>query len=240
MSLCRSAALFSAFGLKVFNKILEMNERSFFDSKRADMSFHESLPIADQRVAEILFSARAAFAEKGFDGASMQDIARKAGMSVGNFYRYFASKSAIVEALIEADLAEMERDFATIIGQPDPIAALRETIMRRMQDKNCTEDGQIWAEITAAATRKPEIAAITARMEQRIVNYMCTVFARATGVDLETALVRWMAHAQMIIVLVKSSTVSCTVHERSTEMDDLMVRTIDRTLFEISNAVLKV
>lgn len=204
------------------------------------MTAHETIPIADQRSAEILVSARAAFAEKGFDGASMQDIARKAGMSVGNFYRYFASKSAIVEALIEADLARMEQDFATIIGHADPIAALRETILRRMSDESCTEDGQIWAEITAAASRKPEIAAITARMEQRIVHYMCTVFARATGVEVETALKRWVAHAQMIIVLVKSSTVSCTYQDPSPEMSALLVRTIDRTLSEISDSVLKV
>jgi AcrR family transcriptional regulator len=29
----------------------------------------------------------------------MQDLARAAGMSVGNFYRYFPSKAAIVQAM---------------------------------------------------------------------------------------------------------------------------------------------
>ena len=50
------------------------------------MSVH---PPADQRSVEILALVRQAFVEKGFDGASMQDLARSAGMSVGNFYRYF-------------------------------------------------------------------------------------------------------------------------------------------------------
>ena len=53
-------------------------------------------PAAEERSHEILASIRQAFAEKGFDGASMQDLARAAGMSVGNFYRYFPSKAAIV------------------------------------------------------------------------------------------------------------------------------------------------
>ena len=44
---------------------------------------------AEQRTLDILALVRVAFAEKGFDGASMQDLARAAGMSVGNFYRYF-------------------------------------------------------------------------------------------------------------------------------------------------------
>ena len=51
------------------------------------------------REYEILDNIRHTFAEKGFDGASMQDLARAAGMSVGNFYRYFPSKAAMVEAI---------------------------------------------------------------------------------------------------------------------------------------------
>ena len=69
-------------------------------------------PKTDQRIADILLRVRAAFIDKGFDGASMQDLARVAGMSVGNFYRYFPSKSAIVEKLISCDLDNMQAEFA--------------------------------------------------------------------------------------------------------------------------------
>ena len=71
---------------------------------------------ADARSVEILDRVRHAFAEKGFDGASMQDLARAAGMSVGNFYRYFPSKAAIVEGLIHRDLSEIEATFAAVMG----------------------------------------------------------------------------------------------------------------------------
>ena len=57
------------------------------------------VPAHDSRIAEILALVRKAFVEKGFDGASMQDLARSVGMSVGNFYRYFPSKAAIVQSL---------------------------------------------------------------------------------------------------------------------------------------------
>ncbi len=43
----------------------------------------------DRRQMDILEAVHSTFVEKGFDGASMQDLARAAGMSVGNFYRYF-------------------------------------------------------------------------------------------------------------------------------------------------------
>ncbi|MGL4319600.1 MAG: TetR/AcrR family transcriptional regulator, partial [Paracoccaceae bacterium] len=106
----------------------------------------------DLRIAEILGRARNAFAEKGFDGASMQDIARSAGMSAGNFYRYFPSKAAMVEALITADMEEMHRDFGQILTAEDPLLRLREMTRFRLSDEaGCPEDGRVWAEITAVA-----------------------------------------------------------------------------------------
>ena len=79
---------------------------------------------SDDRTALILESVKRAFAEKGFDGASMQDLARAAGMSAGNFYRYFPSKDAIVSAMIMRDLAEVKADFACLLASPDPAEAL--------------------------------------------------------------------------------------------------------------------
>ena len=82
------------------------------------------VPPTDAKAQAILAQARAAFVEKGFNGASMQDLARAAGMSAGNFYRYFPSKAAIVEALIARDLAEVEAHFQAVVASPDPLLAL--------------------------------------------------------------------------------------------------------------------
>ena len=88
----------------------------------------QSLPLAphDHRSAEILASVRSAFAAKGFDGASMQDLARAAGMSVGNFYRYFPSKAAIVEDLV------MEFDEGP--ADPAPGLAQLRSLQRSIED----------------------------------------------------------------------------------------------------------
>ena len=103
---------------------------------------------AEQRTFDILALVRVAFAEKGFDGASMQDLARAAGMSVGNFYRYFPSKAAIVEQLIAHDLAEMEGHFAEIMTSPFPLLTLKQQVALQIQLHQECVDGQIWAEIT--------------------------------------------------------------------------------------------
>lgn len=194
---------------------------------------------ADQRAKLILEAVRQAFAEKGFDGASMQDLAKAAGMSVGNFYRYFPSKAAIVEALIAMDMEDMSRDFEAILGHEQPIEALRATIMSRVSDAHCAADGRLWAEITAASLRKPEIGEAACRMESNIIHYLTTIFARATGVPIEVAVARWSAHAQLVVMLVKA----CAMHHPGADgADDLrtiVLRTIDKTLSEISPDALK-
>lgn len=47
----------------------------------------------------ILVAALDRFCEQGFDGTSVPDIARAAGLAAGTMYRHFASKRALVNAL---------------------------------------------------------------------------------------------------------------------------------------------
>ncbi|EEW26540.1 TetR/AcrR family transcriptional regulator [Rhodobacter ferrooxidans] len=194
---------------------------------------------ADLRSARILGSIRQTFAEKGFDGASMQDLARAAGMSVGNFYRYFPSKAAIVEALVTHDLEMMEQDFAAILQAPRPMQSLREGLAARLCEDGCKDDGPIWAEITAAALRKPEILTLVCRMEAAVGDNLVAVFARETGLNIETTRQRHGAHAAMIVMLIKAA--SMQHPDACNPRADLMaltLRIIDRILDDITGAPL--
>ena len=55
------------------------------------------------KMRQILDGARQIFLAHGFDGASMNDIARAAGVSKGTLYVYFPSKVGLFEALIRHD-----------------------------------------------------------------------------------------------------------------------------------------
>lgn len=190
---------------------------------------------ADARVAEILAAARQAFAEKGFDGASMQDLARAAGMSVGNFYRYFPSKAAIVQALIALDLEEMARDFIPVFASDDPIETMRQQVRVKLVQHQCNHDGTLWAEITATALRKPEIGIACGHMETTIADYLLQAFAAATGLSQEQSRQRFAAHAALIVLLVKSSAMMPQQDETlRNDLNTLILRIIDQTLDEIA------
>jgi AcrR family transcriptional regulator len=157
---------------------------------------------ADQRLTDLLDSVRGVFAVKGFDGASMQDLAQAAGMSAGNFYRYFPSKDAIIQAMVERDLAGIENDFAAIINSPDPRAMLMRALDQNMDSHDC-EEGAIWAEIRAASSRRSELGQVMARMETIIIGYLTVVLGRIAGVEPAEAATRYHAHATLLFTLVQ-------------------------------------
>jgi AcrR family transcriptional regulator len=68
--------------------------------------------VSDQRKEEILSAAREIFARKPLNDVKIQDIARKAGLSVGGVYWYFKGKDEIVHALLmqnaEANIAALK------------------------------------------------------------------------------------------------------------------------------------
>lgn len=197
-------------------------------------------PQPDHRAVEILEGVRLAFAEKGFDGASMQDLARACGMSVGNFYRYFPSKAAIVAALVTRDLAEVEDGFRLIIQSPDPMEALRAELRNRIVEDQCQSDGQLWAEMAAASLRKPEIAEITQQMESEIKTYLTTVFAYVLGISEEEAREAYSAHATLLVMMVKASAMHrCADPIENERLTALTIRTVNRILDEIVQDVVK-
>lgn len=69
---------------------------------------------------QILEGAGTVFLADGFDGASMNDIARVAGVSKGTLYVYFDSKETLFEALVRENCQQQAERFLIPIGAADP------------------------------------------------------------------------------------------------------------------------
>lgn len=70
------------------------------------------LAMSDTRRALVLDAARSVFAEKGVEGASIREIARRAGYTPGAIYSYFDSKEAIYAALLAESLERLNAEVA--------------------------------------------------------------------------------------------------------------------------------
>lgn len=189
---------------------------------------------ADVRSAGILSSVRQAFLDKGFDGASMQDLARAAGMSVGNFYRYFPSKAAIIHALIDHDADVVQRDFAAILTSDQPMATLRHVIQIRLTAEADADDLALWTEVEAASRHSAEIAQAAQRMEMDVLGNFLSVFSADTGLSLAEVRLRYSNTASFLLVMIKAaSCLSCASPIDHQAVRTMILRSINLALDEV-------
>src|SRR5262245_33597861 len=64
----------------------------------------------------ILDAAIAVFARKGFQAATMQEIAREAGYTAPSLYNYYPGKRQIFEALVD----RLDEEFVGVFAEPMP------------------------------------------------------------------------------------------------------------------------
>jgi len=84
-----------------------------------------------QRVDTILDVALRLFAEKGFDGTTITEIEREAGLKPGkgSFYRHFPSKEAVVTGVIEREIARSAARHKDRMKWPRPALSSRRDAM---------------------------------------------------------------------------------------------------------------
>lgn len=67
-----------------------------------------------QRVAELLAAGAAVFAEKGYETATMTEIAARAKAPIGSLYQFFPSKEALADTLVQKYVALLASDLEVL------------------------------------------------------------------------------------------------------------------------------
>lgn len=130
------------------------------------------------RRPQILDAAEICFARTGFHRTTMQDVAGEAGMVPGNLYRYFASKDALILALIERDRAEIAADFAALEGEADLMTAFRTLGQRHFSEKP-REKAILTLEIWSEAARNKAIGTVINALHAEVRRGIMSVCERA-------------------------------------------------------------
>jgi AcrR family transcriptional regulator len=66
----------------------------------------------------LIAAAREVFAERGVE-ASLEEIARRAGLGIGTLYRHFATRESLVEAIFERRVVELVAVAEEAVAEPD-------------------------------------------------------------------------------------------------------------------------
>lgn len=70
--------------------------------------------VGRQRVAELMDAAANVIHERGFEAATMAEIAARAGAKIGSLYRFFPNKEALAEALMRRYVEVLQAEYAAI------------------------------------------------------------------------------------------------------------------------------
>lgn len=117
------------------------------------------------RREKVAQAARVLFAEHGFHNTGIAQISKLSGVLVGQIYRDFENKEAIVAAIVERDMGEFLGDGDLCTACDD--AAVRHWIARFVA---CSEvgDSRLVAEIMAESARNERVAAIFDAIDTRL------------------------------------------------------------------------
>jgi AcrR family transcriptional regulator len=106
---------------------------------------------------QILDGARKVFMDLGFDGASMGEIARSAGVSKGTLYVYFADKSRLFEAIVEEEALEQGKVAFNFDPGRDVTTTLMDFGQAYIQLLCRPGGGSATRTVMAIAERMPEV-----------------------------------------------------------------------------------
>jgi AcrR family transcriptional regulator len=81
--------------------------------------------VAEFRRAAIIDAARSVFAQKGFAGTIIDEIANEAGIAKGTVYLYFRSKKQIYRAVLDQDMEFVKK---STLGAIDAAQSLKDKI----------------------------------------------------------------------------------------------------------------
>lgn len=116
---------------------------------------------ADARRRQILDAARACVLNAGFHSSSMQQIAHAADLSVGQIYRYFDNKEAIIAALAAEDIADKKARFAALDTREVPLMhALLKQCAEAVDRATQADRAAVFLEVVAEAARNTKIHAV--------------------------------------------------------------------------------
>ncbi len=89
--------------------------------------------LTEEKLAELLEAGIEEFSEKGPEGASVNAIAKKAGISVGVLYKYYENKEEFFQACLKKSLCVLESVLHDITESDDKLLVRAEKMIRAVQ-----------------------------------------------------------------------------------------------------------
>lgn len=189
-----------------------------------------------RKFEQVLEGARGIFLRQGFEGASVDDIARAAGVSKATLYSYFPDKRLLFMEVARAECRRQSDESAALIDSAAPPRVVLTQAARRLIAFMTSDFAQkVFRICVAESDRFPELGrefynSGPVLVRERLVSYLAQATARGElriedltlAADQFAALCKGALHDQMIFGV----TLNCP----KSESDRLVAATVDMFL----------
>ncbi|WP_339690205.1 TetR/AcrR family transcriptional regulator [uncultured Parasphingorhabdus sp.] len=189
-----------------------------------------------ERRGKITAAAKRLFIENGFHNTGMARLAKESGVLVGQIYRDFASKEAIVADIVEEQmnvlLAASELRESIRRSDYDAVKAWIFKFVRGPDDN----DFVLFAEILAESSRNEKIAAITEKVSDRLREAMVEALTLLAPDPAKAERRETVAKTILCIGGGVGQQKSGMVNNLDDQVVDLIVEMIERELMELQRS----
>jgi TetR/AcrR family transcriptional repressor of nem operon len=134
---------------------------------------------------QIIVAAAARFRQLGFDGISVADLMREAGLTHGGFYGHFASKEELMALAAERAMADSLAKWKKVIEQAptEPLRALAKSYLSERHHDH-PDKGCLFAALGSELSRQPKsVKEIVTQGEKRAFDMLVEIVPGKTKAE---------------------------------------------------------
>src|SRR5690625_601930 len=102
------------------------------DYKYAEDAFQKTTREKRKKIIEVAIDE---FANNGYVNANINDIAAKAGISIGSMYQYFKNKEKLYQTIIDYEISQLSTALDTILNQKADFLTMVNMIIQAIQEQ---------------------------------------------------------------------------------------------------------
>lgn len=142
---------------------------------------------------QILSAAASCFRERGIKATKMQEIAKRAGISVGNFYNYFENKDAIIDEFAQREVARLAREIDEIVNGRVSLEEQRRQFRESLRK-------QLAVEIIEEAARNSSMGEIVKRSDAQVRELIKKMHRSRSSAEVSDEEIEVMVEMDMALV----------------------------------------
>lgn len=149
---------------------------------------------------QILSAAASCFRERGIKATKMQEIAKRAGISVGYFYNYFENKDAIIDEFAQREVARLAREIDEIVNGRVSLEEQRRQFRESLRKQLAVQRARVKIEILEEAARNSSMGEIVKRSDAQVRELIKKMHRSRSSAEVSDEEIEVMVEMDMALV----------------------------------------